>query len=159
MTSKLATSIQIRRARIADVPAIHDLIQFWSKRTPVLPKTLGFVYENVREFMVAYDGDQLVGAAALHVDWSDLAEVRSVVVDDKRRGQGIGQALVHALIEEAAELGLERVFCLTDQPGWFANLGFNPVDKADLPHKVWRDCVHCPLFTRCTEVALARNVR
>lgn len=153
-----ASGITIRRAVVADAPRIHALITWWSERTPVLAKTLGSIYENLREFVVAVDDSEVVGAAALHIDWADLAEVRSVVVANERRGQRIGEALVLALIAEAAELGVERVFCLTDQPGWFARLGFGPIDKADLPHKVWRDCMHCPIFTRCTEVAMGRRV-
>ena len=154
-----AASVRIRRAVVADAPAIHALIHWWSQRTPVLSKPLGAIYETLREFVVAVDeSGAVVGAAALHLDWADLAEVRSVVVANERRGQRIGEALVRAILDEARELGVERVFCLTDQPGWFARLGFGPIDKADLPHKVWRDCMHCPIFTRCTEVAMGRRV-
>jgi amino-acid N-acetyltransferase len=158
MNRATATSLRIEHARVAHAPHIHRLISYWAARTPVLPKSLGQIYENLREFVVALDGDSVVGAAALHIDWADLAEIRSVVVEDARRGQGVGQLLIEAQIREAEHLGIEKVFVLTDQPGWFARLGFGPIDKADLPHKVWRDCVHCPIFTACTEVALARSV-
>lgn len=152
-------TLQIVPARIPHAPEIHRLINYWAERTPVLPKSLGQVYETLREFVVALDGDRVVGAAAMHIDWADLAEIRSVVVDPERRSQRVGQAMIEHLIRDADEIGLEKVFVLTDQPGWFARLGFGPIDKADLPHKVWRDCVHCPIFTNCTEVALARGVK
>lgn len=154
------TALVVRKARVADAPQIHRLITYWAERTPVLPKSLGQVYENLREFVVVLDGEEeVVGAAAMHIDWADLAEIRSVVVHPDRQGTGVGQRMVDALIAEADELGIEKVFVLTDQPGWFARFGFGPIDKAELPHKVWRDCVHCPIFTKCTEVALARSVR
>ncbi|MBI5155211.1 N-acetyltransferase [Candidatus Poribacteria bacterium] len=146
-------------ARIVHAPQIHRLISYWAERTPVLPKSLGHIYENLREFVVALDGEQVVGCAAMHIDWADLAEVRSVAVAPDRRNQGIGQRLVEAILRDAEELGIERVFCLTDQVGWFARLGFNPIDKAELPHKVWRDCMNCPIFTKCTEVAMGRPVK
>lgn len=154
----LQTGFAVVPARVCHAPAIHDLVKYWADRTPVLPKSLGQIYETLREFIVAVEDDRVIGAAALHIDWADLAEVRSVVVAPDRRGQRVGERLVLAIIDEAAQLGIERVFCLTDQPGWFARLGFGPIDKADLPHKVWRDCMHCPIFTRCTEVAMGRNV-
>jgi len=153
-----SAAISIRPAIVSDAPRIHALVTYWAERTPVLPKSLGSIYENLREFVVAVDGEEVVGAAALHIDWADLAEIRTVVVAPERRNQGLGRMLVEAQIAEAANLGIERVFCLTDQPGWFARLGFGPIDKAELPHKVWRDCLHCPIFTKCTETALARKV-
>jgi amino-acid N-acetyltransferase len=155
---QLAPTITIENARVVHAPQIHRLVSYWASRTPVLPKSLGQIYENLREFVVALDGDAVAGAAALHIDWADLAEIRSVVVEDGRLGQGIGKRLIEHLVEEARVLGIERVFVLTDKPEWFARLGFEPIDKSDLPHKVWRDCVHCPIFTACTEVALARTV-
>jgi amino-acid N-acetyltransferase len=155
---QLAPSIVIESARVAHAPQIHRLISYWASRTPVLPKSLGQIYENLREFAVALEDGQVVGAAALHIDWADLAEIRSVVVEDGRLGQGIGQGLIAHLEEEARHLGIERVFVLTDKPSWFGRLGFEPIDKAELPHKVWRDCIHCPIFTACTVVALAKRV-
>ena len=150
------STIAIRKPLAGHARGIHQLVTYWSERTPVLQRSLGEIYENLREFVIALDGDRVVGCAALHIDWGDLAEVRTVCVADEMRGRGIGEKLVRALIEEAAGLGIEKVFCLTDQPGWFARLGFGPIDKGELPHKVWRDCVHCPIFTQCTEVAMAR---
>lgn len=153
---KTASTIQVVPARVAHARDIHRLIVYWSERTPVLLKSLGQIYETLREFVVAVDGDQVVGAAALHIDWADLAEIRSVVVAPERVSEGIGRSLIEKQVEVARELGIERVFVLTDKVAWFNKLGFMPIDKAELPHKVWRDCVNCPIFTKCTEEALAR---
>lgn len=153
------TTVTIQKARVEHAEQIHRLVKYWSERTPVLPKSLGAIYENLREFVVAIQGGIVIGAAAMHIDWSDLAEIRSVVVDPERQGGGVGHKMIDALIAEADDLGIEKVFVLTDQPGWFARFGFGPIDKSELPHKVWRDCIHCPIFTKCTEVALARSVR
>jgi len=150
------SSLVVVPAKVAHARDIHRLIVYWSERSPVLLKSLGQIYENLREFIVALDGDQVVGAAALHIDWADLAEIRSVVVAADRVNQGVGRSLIERQIEIARDLGIEKVFVLTDKAAWFAKLGFAPIDKAELPHKVWRDCVNCPIFTKCTEVALAR---
>lgn len=151
--------IVIAKARIPDAPRIHRLVTYWSERTPVLPKSLGQIYEDLREFVVAREGDRVVGAAAMHIDWSDLAEIRTVVVHPERQKRGIGKRMIEALIEEACQLGIDRVFILTDQAEWFARFGFQVIEKDELPHKVWRDCVHCPIFTHCTEIAMARPAR
>ncbi|MCB2156573.1 N-acetyltransferase [bacterium] len=153
-----SSTIEVTKARVAHAPEIHRLISYWAERTPVLPKSLGQVYETLREFVVAIEDGRVVGCAAMHIDWADLAEIRSVAVAADRQSAGIGRRLIDALIAEAGELGVEKVFCLTDKPEYFARLGFGAVDKADLPHKVWRDCVHCPIFTQCTEVAMGRAV-
>ncbi len=151
-------NITVIPARVAHARDIHRLVVYWSERTPVLLKSLGQIYENLREFVVAVENDKVVGAAALHIDWADLAEVRTVVVSPDHQGRRIGQMLIEKQVDIARDLGIERVFVLTDKPAWFARLGFGPIDKAELPHKVWRDCVNCPIFTNCTEVALGRDV-
>jgi len=150
--------IVIEKARVPHAQQIHDLIVYWSERTPVLRRSLGQIYETLREFVVAVEGGRVVGAAALHIDWADLAEIRSVVVAPDRQGSGVGARMIEALVAEAREIGIDRVFVLTDKPDWFMRRGFGHITKDELPHKVWRDCVHCPIFTRCTEVALARPV-
>ena len=152
------SNLIVDEARIADAVEIHRMVAYWAERTPVLAKSLGEIYENLREFVVARQNGQVVGAAALHIDWADLAEIRTVVVDPSSQGRGIGKALIDKQIDVSKRLGLERVFVLTDRIEWFTKLGFGPIDKSELPHKVWRDCVHCPLFTCCTEVALVRAV-
>lgn len=154
----LPDSLTIRPAVVKDAPSIQALILYWSKKTPVLEKSLGQIYENIREFIVVKDGETLVGAAAMHIDWGDLAEIRSVVVHEDYLGKGIGRLLIEQQVKAAEHLGIERVFVLTDRVGFFRHLGFMEIDKGELPHKVWRDCINCPIFLNCTEVAMARNV-
>lgn len=151
-------SLTVGEACVQDAPSIQALILYWSKRTPVLEKSLGQIYENLREFVVVKKGDTLIGAAAMHIDWGDLAEIRSVVVHEDYKGKGIGKLLINQQLSVAKRLGIERVFVLTDQVGFFGHLGFTEIDKGELPHKVWRDCINCPIFLNCTEVAMARLV-
>jgi len=159
MTQNTESQITIHDAKIADAVRIHQLITFWASRTPVLGKSLGQVYETLREFVVAKIDGEIVGAAALHIDWADLAEIRSVVVDEKYLKAGVGKKVIYRQCEIAKELGVEKVFVLTDKVDYFEKLGFKPIDKNDLPHKVWRDCIHCPIFANCTEVPLGMDVQ
>jgi amino-acid N-acetyltransferase len=145
---------KIRKAAVVDVPAIHKLIMFYANRRQMLPKSLSKLYEQVREFFVYETTEGVVGCAALHVVWEDLAEVRSVAVNSDLNGLGIGARLVDACRKEAGELRISRLFCLTFVPDFFRKMGFREVDKAELPHKIWADCVNCPQFPDCGEVPL-----
>jgi amino-acid N-acetyltransferase len=102
--------------------------------------------------------EQIVGCTALELVWRDLAEVKSLAVDDGMRRRGIGSLLVQAAVEEARALNLSRVFALTRDQPFFAKQGFQVVDKDTLPHKVWTDCVRCPLQEHCDEIAVVINL-
>ncbi len=146
---------EIRKATVEDVPAIQALINASAKRDLMLPRSLNYLYENLRDFWVmALDGE-LIACAALHVMWGDLAEVKSVAVANGHQGQGHGRRLVMECLREATELRVSKVFALTLVPAFFERLGFRPIDKNDLPRKIWGECVHCPHFPDCDEVALA----
>jgi len=99
----------------------------------------------------------LVGCGALHVIWNDIAEIRSLAIVPERVGQGLGKSIVEFLMEDARGLELPRVFILAYKPDLFAKLKFEPVDKKELPHKVWKDCLNCPKFPGCDEVAMIRS--
>lgn len=144
----------VRKARVDDVPAIHALVKEFARQEAMLPLSLSDVYEKLRDFFVADRDDVVVGCAALHVVWEDLAEVRSVAVRSDLQGQGVGRDLVLACVSEAPALGVTRVFTLTYVPEFFQRMGFAEVEKDALPHKVWSDCVRCPHFPNCDEVAL-----
>ncbi|MGQ9499294.1 MAG: N-acetyltransferase [Dissulfurimicrobium sp.] len=145
----------IRKARISDIRAIHALLTHFSERGLLLPRSLSELYDHVRDYVVFEAGDGAVkGMAALHIVWDDLAEVRSLAVDEEYQRQGIGCDLVKQCLAEAVELGIYRVFTLTYQPEFFKKLGFKAVDKAALPHKIWADCVRCPKFPDCDESSL-----
>jgi len=147
--------LEIRKAILADVPAVQRLIKDHAAEDLLLPRTLSYLYENVRDFFVACLEGQVIGCASLHVMWSDLAEVKSVAVTPEHKGQGYGRRLVEACLEEARQLGVAKVFVLTLVPAFFERLGFQPLDKDELPRKIWGECIHCPRFPDCDEVALA----
>lgn len=144
----------IRKAQIADVKDIQKLLMTFASRGDMLSRSLSELYESLRDFYVEEEGGVLLGAAALHIVWEDLAEVRSVAVSEDAGRKGIGGRLVESCIAEAREIGLKRIFCLTYKPEFFAKHGFRLVDKAELPHKVWGDCIKCPKFPDCDENAM-----
>lgn len=144
----------IRKAQIADVKDIQKLLMTFANRGDMLSRSLSELYESLRDFYVVEEGGVILGAAALHIVWDDLAEVRSVAVIEDAGRKGIGSRLVQACISEAREIGLKRIFCLTYKPNFFAKHGFVLVDKAELPHKVWGDCIKCPKFPDCDENAM-----
>ncbi len=147
----------IRKARAEDVPAIQKLVAYFAARGELLPRTLNELYQHLRDFFVCEFHREVVGIAALSLYWEDLAEVRSLAVQDGHGGKGLGAALVHACLEEAARLGIRRVFALTYRPGFFEKLGFREIDKRELPQKIWKDCIRCAKFACCDEVALIRD--
>ena len=145
---------QLEKARIWDVPQMHQLINYFADKGEMLPRPLSELYENIRDFFVVRQDEQMVGCAALHVSWSDLAEVRSVAVAEDSQAKGIGSQLVQACLKEAGELGINTVFCFTYRPDFFKGHRFVDIDKMELPRKVWTDCFRCPKFPNCDEVAL-----
>ena len=146
------------KAEIGDAQAIHDLINVYAQRGDMLPRTMGEVYENLRDFYVVHEDGELVGCVALHIVWSDLAEVKSLAVSEAVQTRGLGSLLVNATIEEAQNIGLERVFALTYRPAFFERLGFVQADVMTLPRKVWNECYRCPKFPSCNEIALVRDL-
>ncbi|MCG3195555.1 MAG: Amino-acid acetyltransferase [bacterium] len=149
----------IRPAEVGDVPRIKELIDPNALKGAMLPKTLGELYESVRDFQVGVDGDRVIAVGALHVLWEDLAEIRSLAVDEEFQGRGAGKAVTRALLEEAERLRVGRVFALTYATRFFTSLGFRVLDKNLLPRKVWSDCIHCHKFPICDEVAVIYDFR
>ncbi len=150
--------MNIRPARVGDVPAIQDLIRTFADRKLMIRRSPGELYESIREFLVAVnDEGKVVGCAAIHVFWEDLAELKCLAVSEAEHGRGIGRDLVDACWKAAAELEIRTVFTLTYVADFFERCRFHRIDKADLPHKIWNECVRCPLFPNCTEIALVRT--
>ena len=146
--------MNIEKARIADAIDIHRLINHFAERGEMLPRALSEIYENIRDYFVVRDGEQVVACVALHVSWVDLAEVRGLAVSEERQREGLGAMLVQACLDEARVLGIPTVFCLTYQPGFFSTSGFAEIDKAELPRKVWGECIRCPKFPNCDEIGM-----
>jgi amino-acid N-acetyltransferase len=148
----------IRKARMSDVKAIQKLIAEYARKGDMLPRSLSEIYENLRDYFVFEEnGGEVAGSAAIHLMWEDLAEVRSLAVREGEMRRGIGTQLVEACISEAIVLGITRVFALTYKPDFFERLGFQQVDKSELPHKIWSDCLKCAKFPDCDEVALVAD--
>jgi N-acetylglutamate synthase-like GNAT family acetyltransferase len=150
--------INVRPARLADVRRMMPLLNEYAGRAEILPRTEDEVYRSVREWSVAETETKLVGMGSLLIMGQDLAEIRSLVVDPAFQGQGLGRQLVELLLQEAAELQVRRVLALTRRPGFFLMLGFQLTEIGKLPRKVLRDCVFCPKFHVCDEVALVMNL-
>ena len=148
----------IRKAILQDARQIHKLLLAYAKDGLVLPRSLMDIFEAIRDFYVFVDDDRVVGAAALNICWEDLAEVRSLVVDENCAGRGIGRHLVEACISEARQLGIGRVFALTYQQMFFEKLGFEVIEKSELPQKIWGDCIKCAKFPECDEIALSLSL-
>ncbi len=150
------------KATVDDAPEIHRLIQYWFDATgDVLPRTEGEIYETIRDFVVIRDpgGQRLLAAGALHVEWRDLAEIKSLVVDPGTQGQGLGRIVVAACLEEAVEMGLKTVFALTTTPAFFERLGFRISGVSAFPRKVWNECFRCPKYNACDEIAVTIDLR
>ena len=149
-----SAAAMVRKPKLTEVVAIKALIDAAVAQGSVLPRELSELYENVRDFYVYIDEEGLGGCVALHIDMVDLAEVRSLVVAEGRRGRGIGEQLVKAVLGEAQGLNIARVYALTRVPQFFLKINFREVDKLELPYKVFKDCMRCRLFPGCDEVAM-----
>lgn len=146
--------MQIRKARISDVEEIHAMINEYAEDGLMLAKPRMALYENIRDFFVACEGTQIIGVGALHVIWEGLAEVRSLAVLKEYCKKGVGKEIVNSLINEAKSLGVSQVFALTYQTYFFDKCGFSIVEKSSLSNKVWKDCINCPKFPNCDEIAM-----
>lgn len=145
----------IRKARIPDAKIIHKLLLQYAQQGLMLSRSLADIYEMLRDFFILEQDGEVAGVVALNICWEDLAEVRSLAVDPRHVRKGAGRQLVQACLDEAAELGLKRVFALTYQPGFFEKMGFDYIEKAELPQKIWSDCLKCPKFPDCDEIAMS----
>ena len=150
--------MNVRKAKISDVQAINALISSYAERDRMLFRSIADIYENLQTFIVAELDGHVVGCCALEIIWSDLAEIKSLAVDDAKKGIGIGKMMVTVALEQAATLGVPRVFALTLEPEFFRKLSFEIVKKETLPMKVWSDCARCPKQQHCDEIAVLKEV-
>jgi amino-acid N-acetyltransferase len=147
----------LRKARIGDVKTIHRLINISAGKGEMLPRSLMDIYNSLRDFFVYYEKDEssVTGICAMNIIWENLAEVRSLYVDEDYRKRGIGKQLVEACISEAITLELFRIFTLTYKKEFFIKVGFKEVDRTTLPEKIWSDCFRCSKYPDyCDEVAM-----
>ncbi len=146
----------LRKARISEVSLIHRLINSCAERGEMLPRSLAELYDNMRDYFVYEHPEtgEIGGACSLHICWEDLAEIRSLCVVEHLRRLGVGADLVRACMEEAKQFAVEELFVLTYRREFFGQFGFEEVEKTRLPQKIWTDCVKCPKFPLCDEVAM-----
>lgn len=150
--------ITYRKAKMTDVENLHFLINEFADKGLMLPRALNTLYENLREFTIVEEEGNFIGAGALHIIWDDLAEVRALTIKPEYQGKGIGRRLIEELQDEARTLEIHQVFALTYQVDFFKKCGFQEVSKDELPHKVWKECINCPKFPHCDEVAVIRRL-
>jgi amino-acid N-acetyltransferase len=153
-----APAATLRKAKMADAPAIQRLITVFALRGEMLHRSLGEVYESIRNFFVVEESGIIIACGALQISVGSLAEIKSLAVIEEHQGRGFGKQIVLACLDEGRALGLARLFALTYRPGFFEKLGFRVVDKATLPHKVWTECIRCPKFPDCGEIAVVLDL-
>jgi amino-acid N-acetyltransferase len=150
----------IRKAAIDDVKTIHGLLATYGRRGELLSRPLSELYDHLRDFWVYQDPSvgKVVGCCALQFCWERLAEIRSLAVEPAHTGAGIGTRLARAAVAEARRYRVSRLFTLTYRPLFFQRLGFEKIDRADLPIKIWGGCLHCVKFPDCDEIAMMRSL-
>lgn len=148
--------IELVKAKLSDIPAMQALVVSEVKDEIILNRTEDEVATNIRSYVLAKDGNRLVGYTALHIHSRRLAEIRSLIVDEAYRGQKVGQRMVQFTLDEAKDIGVEEdVLVLTYLPQFFLKLNFKEINKEVIPeHKIWADCIKCIHFPICNEVAL-----
>lgn len=151
--------LEIRNALLTDIPALLELINAYAVQGIMLPRTEFEMAENIRDFLVAFDDGRLVGCGALHFYTASSGEVRSLAVDPAVKTRGIGRAIVEALEQEARHQDLSSLFAFTYVAGFFGKLGFEEVDRGELPLKAWKDCLRCPKFQACDEIAVLKRLK
>lgn len=150
--------MKYRKATFKDIEAIYELVSDYATDGVMLARSRNTLYETLRDMVVAEnDAGEIVGVGGLHVIWDRLAEIRTMAVSPKMTRQGIGAEIVKRLLAEGEVLGVEKFFTLTYKPGFFQTLGFRTITKEELPHKVWKECIDCPKFPNCDEIAMIRE--
>ena len=152
----------LRKATLDDAKAIHALISRYANKKEdfLLPRSLNDIYDNIRDFIVCINSKgEVLGCGSLHVTWENLAELKALAVDPQHQQKNIGSRLVKALLKEAKQMKIGSVFALTVKPNFFIKNGFHAVDKNDLPHKIWGECINCFHFPGCDEEAYQIEVK
>ena len=145
-----------RKARFDDIEAICGLVHIYAAQGEMLPRSRNTLYENLRDMVIAESGSEVVGVGALHIMWDRLAEVRMMAIAPAYMRRGIGTEIVRLLLDEGDALGIEKVFTLTYKPDFFRKLGFIRISREELPQKVWKECIDCPKYPNCDEIAMIK---
>ena len=145
-----------RKARFDDIESIFGLVHIYAAQGEMLPRSRNTRYENLRDMVIAESGSKVVGVGALHIMWDRLAEVRMMAIAPAYMRRGIGTEIVRWLLDEGDALGIEKVFTLTYKPDFFRKLGFIRISREELPQKVWKECIDCPKYPNCDEIAMIK---
>ena len=148
----------IRKAKYHDAESIQNLIRIFSETGKVLFRSLDEIIENIPDFLVYEKNNQIVGVSSLKEGWGRLVEMRSLGVDPRYSGQGIGTELVQASLKKALSTDCDTLFVLTYAVSMFERLGFRIINKEKLPHKVWNDCNACLHQDKCDETAMVLSL-
>lgn len=148
-----------QRAKLPDMPQVHKLVTYFADKGDLLHRPLSELYENVRDYYIIKEGDEIIACASVHVLWSDLAEIKAVAVREEYQSHGLGKLLMNRCFEEAREMDLATVFVLTHKPAYYEQFGFQLVDVMTLPRKVWGECLRCPKFPNCNELAMVYHLK
>jgi len=151
--------MKVRTAKISDAGDIYSLINFYAGEDKMLFRSMADIYENLQTFSVVELDGSVVGCCALQVIWSDLAEIKSLAVEQAHTSKGAGKSLLSTVIKQARQIGVPRVFALAQNPALFKKMGFRVIKKETLPMKVWSDCAKCPKQQNCDEVAVIKRFR
>jgi len=151
----------IRKAVIDDIKHVHKILAYFGEKNLLLPRSLNELYTHLRDYFVMENREpvDVHGVCGLRICWENLAEIKSLAVEEPWQQKGAGRRLVEACLNEAEYLGIGRVFALTYVPEFFCKMGFEEVEKSTLPHKVWADCLNCPKFPDCDEHAVAITLK
>ena len=151
----------IRNATIDDIKNIHAMLKYYGDKGELLARPLSQLYDHLRDFSVfteVQNTKKIIGCCALQFCWEDLAEIRSLAVREDLVGKSIGKQLVENVFEEAKQYKIKSLFTLTYKPSFFEKFGFIIIDKADLPIKIWADCINCVKFPDCDETAMIKTL-
>jgi len=152
-------TLEFRKARLTDIPTMQELVEPEVVSGVILKRDNDEVATNIRSYQLAFSQGALVGFCALHIHTTTLAEVRSLIISEAVRGEGVGSSLVRLALKEAEALGLKEVLSLTYQQTFFERLDFKEIPKESLPeHKIWADCINCKHFPICNEVSLIHSI-
>lgn len=152
-------SIELTKANLSDIENMQKLVIPEVEAGVILARSSDEIATNIRSYILARENGEIIGFCALHIHTPTLAEIRSLIVKESRRGMGIGQNLIAKAMQEAQNLGLKKVLTLTYKKSFFEKLGFVEIPKESIPeHKIWADCIKCKHFPICNEVSLIKTL-
>lgn len=148
--------MRYRKPTFEDIEAIFSLVNSYAEKGVMLARSRNALYETIRDMLVAEENGKIIGVGGLHFMWDKMAEVRTMAVHPDYLKKGIGREIVNRLVEDGINYGVQQIFTLTYQPEFFSKLGFSELNKDKLPHKVWKECINCPKFPNCDEIAMIK---